>query len=67
MLAAGVDLLFMNHGLGHMVGLDVHDPAIAGLFPRGGRLFLLGQERLFSFPYAGRAARLPNGQAALTL
>ena len=35
-------------------GLDVHDPAIARLFPRGGRIFLLGQDRLFSFPYAGR-------------
>ncbi len=33
-------------------GLDVRDPAIAGLFPRGGRVFLLGRERLFSFPYA---------------
>ena len=30
-------------------GLDVRDAAIAGLFPRGGRVFLLGQERLFSF------------------
>lgn len=30
-------------------GLDVRDPAIARLFPRGGRVFLLGQERLFSF------------------
>jgi DNA ligase-associated metallophosphoesterase len=30
-------------------GLDVRDPAIAGLFPRGGRVFLLGGERLFSF------------------
>jgi len=49
-------------------GLDVHHPAIAGLFPRGGRLFLLGQDRLFSFPYAGRAgAQLPAGQAALKL
>lgn len=49
-------------------GLDVHDPAIAGLFPRGGRVFLLGQERLFSFPYQGRAgARLPAGQTALKL
>ena len=33
-------------------GLDVRDPAIARLFPRGGRVFLLGRERLFSFPYA---------------
>jgi uncharacterized protein len=30
-------------------GLDVGDPAIARLFPRGGRAFLLGKERLFSF------------------
>jgi len=30
-------------------GLDVRDPAIARLFPRGGRAFLLGRERLFSF------------------
>jgi hypothetical protein len=31
-------------------GLEVRDPAIAALFPRGGRAFLLGQDRLFSFP-----------------
>lgn len=31
-------------------GLEVRDPAIASLFPRGGRAFLLGAERLFSFP-----------------
>jgi DNA ligase-associated metallophosphoesterase len=31
-------------------GLDVRQPAIAALFPRGGRAFLLGQERLFAFP-----------------
>lgn len=31
-------------------GLDIRDPAIATLFPRGARAFLLGQERLFSFP-----------------
>lgn len=30
-------------------GLDVRDPAIARLFPRGGRVFLLGRDRLFSF------------------
>ena len=30
-------------------GLDVSDPAIMRLFPRGGRVFLLGKERLFSF------------------
>ena len=30
-------------------GLDVRDPAIRRLFPRGGRVFLLGKERLFSF------------------
>jgi DNA ligase-associated metallophosphoesterase len=30
-------------------GLDVRNVAIARLFPRGGRVFLLGRERLFSF------------------
>jgi uncharacterized protein len=30
-------------------GLDVRDVAIARLFPRGGRAFLLGRDRLFSF------------------
>jgi DNA ligase-associated metallophosphoesterase len=30
-------------------GLDVRDPAIAKLFPRGLRVFLLGQAKLFSF------------------
>lgn len=39
-------------------GLDIRDPAIAALFPRGGRAFLLGRERLFSFAYAAlRGAR----------
>ncbi|MFC0407581.1 ligase-associated DNA damage response endonuclease PdeM [Roseomonas elaeocarpi] len=31
-------------------GLDVRDPVVAGLFPRGGRAFLLGRDRLFSMP-----------------
>lgn len=30
-------------------GLDIASPAIARLFPKGGRAFLLGQGRLFSF------------------
>ena len=30
-------------------GLDVRHPAIARLFPHGGRLLLLGRDRLFSF------------------
>lgn len=30
-------------------GLDVRDSTITRLFPRGGRVFLLGKERLFSF------------------
>jgi metallophosphoesterase superfamily enzyme len=38
-------------------GLDVRDPAIGSLFPRGGRVFLLGRERLFSFPYQSLRAR----------
>jgi hypothetical protein len=33
-------------------GLCVTDPAIAKLFPQGGRAFLLGEERLYSFPLA---------------
>ena len=33
----------------HIGGLDVRDPAISRLFPRGGRAFLLGRDRLFSF------------------
>lgn len=33
-------------------GLDVGDPAIARLFPRGGRVFLLGTDRLYSFALA---------------
>jgi hypothetical protein len=32
-------------------GLDVRDPAISSLFPRGGQVFLLGRERLFSFGF----------------
>ena len=43
-------------------GLDVRDPAIAGLFPRGGRAFLLGRDRLYSFAVAStRPARTPEG------
>ncbi len=34
-------------------GLNVRAPAIATHFPRGGRVFLLGAQRLFSFPLAG--------------
>ncbi len=36
-------------------GLDVRDPAIRGLFPRGARLFLAGGERLFGFDLASCA------------
>jgi DNA ligase-associated metallophosphoesterase len=39
-------------------GLDVRDPAINKLFPLGGRVFLLGNDRLFSFELKrGRAVR----------
>jgi len=38
-------------------GLDVTSPAIARLFPRGGRAFLLGTGRLFSFAIGAMAAR----------
>ena len=41
-------------------GLDLGSPAIARLFPRGGRAFLLGQGRLFSFTLQqARAAGSP--------
>ncbi len=40
-------------------GLDASDPAIAALFPRGARLFLLGRERLYSLPAPPAAARRP--------
>jgi DNA ligase-associated metallophosphoesterase len=33
-------------------GLDVSDPAIRGLFPAGGRVFLTGAERVFGFEMA---------------
>ena len=39
-------------------GLDLASPAIARLFPRGGRAFLLGQGRLFSFTLAQAGGRL---------
>ena len=48
-------------------GLDVHDPAIARLFPGGGRLFLLGQHRLFAFTYAPRPAIAAPLAASLAL
>ena len=37
-------------------GLDVRNPAISGLFPRGARAFLLGKERLFAFTLGQSAA-----------
>lgn len=40
-------------------GLDVRDPAIRTLFPIGGRVFLLGKDRLFSFQLgSGSALRM---------
>jgi DNA ligase-associated metallophosphoesterase len=49
-------------------GLNILDPAIAALFPRGGRAFLLGQERLFSFPTGPLrgATQRPMADVALT-
>jgi uncharacterized protein len=41
-------------------GLDVHDPAIGGLFRRGFRVLLLGRERLHAFP-AGALVRAAAG------
>ena len=39
-------------------GLDVADGAISGLFPRGGRIFLLGKDRLYHFQLARSRAGL---------
>jgi DNA ligase-associated metallophosphoesterase len=39
-------------------GLDVRDPALGGLFPRGGRVFMLGTDRLFSVPMAPMRRRV---------
>ena len=49
-------------------GLDVRHPAIARLFPRGGRVFLLGRERLFSFTteQIRQAAAAPPAHPAVT-
>ncbi len=35
-------------------GQDVQGPVIQALFPHGGRVFVLGAQRLSSFPLAGR-------------
>lgn len=48
-------------------GLDVADDAVAELFPRGGRVFLLGRERLFSFPYAQRRPAKRNKEGSTEL
>jgi DNA ligase-associated metallophosphoesterase len=45
-------------------GLDVLDPAINRLFPRGGRVFLLGRDRLFSFEI-GRGNAMRTGRSAI--
>ena len=47
-------------------GLDAGDPAIAGLFPRGARVFLLGPERLYSMPVGPTRARAPAAPSAPT-
>ena len=46
-------------------GLCLTNPAIARLFPRGGRAFLLGQGRLFSFTLAQAGAQRGGREAAL--
>jgi DNA ligase-associated metallophosphoesterase len=44
-------------------GLDVGDPSVARLFPRGGRVFLLGQDRLFSFAVGSTRRARPGTPA----
>jgi DNA ligase-associated metallophosphoesterase len=46
-------------------GLDVGAPAIASLFPRGARAFLLGEARLYSLPIAGLRQRRAAAAAPL--
>lgn len=46
-------------------GLELGDPAYRPLFPRGGRAFLLGRERLFSFRFGGMANRRSPPDATL--
>ncbi|UFN49702.1 ligase-associated DNA damage response endonuclease PdeM [Roseomonas sp. OT10] len=46
-------------------GLNVCDPAIAGLFPRGGRAFLLGRDRVYAMPMAP-VRRMARGEIDLT-
>lgn len=41
-------------------GLDVSDPAISRLFPRDGRVFLLGKERLYSFALGAARRERPS-------
>lgn len=41
-------------------GLDVAEPPIAGLFPRGGQAFLLGPGRLYAFPLTPRPRLRPQ-------
>ena len=38
-------------------GLDIRDPAINRLFPLGGRVFLLGKDRLFGFEFGRLASK----------
>jgi DNA ligase-associated metallophosphoesterase len=44
-------------------GLDATDPALLRLFPRGGRAFLIGAERLFSIPLSAGRRATPSSAA----
>ena len=46
---AGLNRLMLPAFGAYAGGLDIRHPAIARLFPGGGRAFLLGRERLFAF------------------
>lgn len=45
-------------------GLDLREPPLAALFPRGARAFLLGQERLYSMPTGPMRSRVAAAAAA---
>jgi DNA ligase-associated metallophosphoesterase len=47
-------------------GLDIRDPAIAAFFPRGGRAFLLGEARLYSFPTGPLRRIAPSAAVGIT-
>jgi DNA ligase-associated metallophosphoesterase len=59
----GADKIILPSFGAYTGGLDVRSPAIAAHFPAGGRAYLLGKERLFTFEVPARAAEGAPGMA----